>query len=92
MDQEHDYHQWQDRAQQEWESLCGRCGALEDPCEYLRKDVYQKFYCVIYKHRFGMHKTISGKPLRCVSIRKILHHRWPGDDCCGYKKHLNIKT
>ncbi len=84
------YQTWRDEQTARWESLCGRCGACcgaydGDPCEHLRQDEGKKYYCSIYATRFGMHKTISGKDIRCVPIRDILNSSWPGDHCCGYK-------
>ncbi len=75
----------------QWEAHCGRCGACcgaydGDPCEHLRRSDDKKYFCGIYEHRFGEHKTISGKTINCVPIRQILHSSWPGDHCCGYKK------
>ena len=88
------YQQLQDRQLQEWEARCGRCGACcgafdGDPCEHLRGNKPGEYFCSIYDHRFGMHKTVSGKDIRCVPIRIILNSSWPGDACCGYKKHLS---
>jgi hypothetical protein len=87
------YEQWQNRQQDRWESLCGRCGACcgaveGDPCEHLRGGKRGEYYCSIYENRFGTHKTVSGKPFECVPIRRILHKSWPGDECCGYKKEM----
>ncbi|MDE2027884.1 MAG: hypothetical protein KGK03_06560 [Candidatus Omnitrophica bacterium] len=85
------YNQWIDTKNLEWEGLCHRCGAccgaLEDPCENLRKDPSGKYYCVVYEHRFGQWHTVSGKLLTCVPIsRKLAQgHSWPGDGECGYK-------
>lgn len=91
MNQEQErYHQFQEQELARWEAKCGRCGACcgaydGDPCEHLRKDNQQKYFCSVYEHRFGQHKTISGKQINCVPIRQILHASWPGDSCCGYK-------
>ena len=79
--------------EERWEALCGRCGACcgvveGDPCEHLRGDQKYKYYCSIYENRFGEHRTVSGKILKCVPIRQVIHGSWPGDDCCGYKKEL----
>jgi hypothetical protein len=45
-----------------------------------------KYGCRIYKDRLGLHKTRGGRLFRCVPIRDVLHQRWAGDECCGYKK------
>lgn len=76
-----------------WESLCGHCGACcgasdGDPCENLATKDDGRYYCRIYEQRFGLRRTKSGRVFRCVPIRNILHQSWPGDECCGYKKHL----
>jgi uncharacterized cysteine cluster protein YcgN (CxxCxxCC family) len=89
----HRYAQWQEMQEKRWESLCGRCGACcgaveGDPCEHLRGSKKGDYYCSIYENRFGLHKTLSGKPFLCVPIRKVLHESWPGDECCGYKKEM----
>lgn len=77
---------------EEWEALCGHCGAccgaFDDPCEHLAKLPSGKYRCTIYEYRFGWHKTVSGKSLQCVPIRNILHTSWQGDACCGYKETL----
>ena len=87
------YDQWHQMQEARWESLCGRCGACcgtvdGDPCEHLRGNERGKYHCTIYTNRFGLHKTVSGKPFLCVPIRDVLHKSWPGDECCGYKKEL----
>ena len=86
------YLQWMETKSQAWESLCTRCGAccgaLDDPCENLRKDSSDKYFCAVYERRFGQWHTVSGKPLTCVPIRDKLAqgHTWPGEQHCGYKK------
>ena len=90
MDEKQKYEKWQLTQQDRWESLCGRCGACcgtkdGDPCEHLGRSEDNKYFCRIYENRFGLHKTVSGKPFKCVPIRQILHTSWPGDECCGYK-------
>ncbi len=89
------YLNWQSQQLEQWEAKCGRCGACcgafdGDPCEHLRQDDAKKYFCSIYDHRFGTHKTVSGKTINCVPIRQILHNSWPGDFCCGYKKKGNL--
>jgi len=96
MDNQH-YDQWQKMQESRWESLCGRCGACcgaaeGDPCEHLRGSKRGEYYCAVYENRFGLHKTVSGKPFECVPIRQILHKSWPGDECCGYKKEMKRFT
>jgi len=66
----------QQKEELEYEALCKRCGACcgaldGDPCEDLRKDSDGKFYCSVYTHRIGMHKTLSGKQFACVPIRDL---------------------
>jgi hypothetical protein len=80
-----------ERQWQEWEARCSCCGACcgiaeGDPCEHLAQSENGKYLCRIYENRFGLYKTISGKPFRCVPIRDILHKNWPGEHRCGYKK------
>ena len=59
--------------EKEWEARCARCGAccgaLEDPCENLRRSPEGKYFCSVYDRRFGTWHTISGKELNCVPIR-----------------------
>lgn len=83
----------QEEQERQWEAKCTRCGACcgiieGDPCEHLVELKCGKYACAIYERRFGLHKTRSGKPFRCVPIRDILHLSWPGDRCCGYKNGL----
>ena len=87
------YELWQQAQETRWESLCGRCGACcgvteGDPCEHLRGSKKGEYHCSIYENRFGEHKTVTGKTIRCVPIRQIIHNSWPGDECCGYKREL----
>ena len=91
LNEERRYQALQDRQAKEWEARCTRCGACcgvaeGDPCEHVAEAENGKYICNIYENRFGLHKTRSGKPLRCVPIRDILHVSWPGDQCCGYKR------
>ncbi len=86
------YQNWQQKQLDAWENKCTRCGACcgvaeGDPCEHLVEASKGKYICSIYENRFGFHKTVSGKVFECVSIRQILHKWWPGDQCCGYKRH-----
>src|SRR5512147_536549 len=89
--EEERYRRREDERERWWEALCGRCGACcgvadGDPCENLTRDAGGRWACGIYENRFGIHRTVSGKEIRCVPIRQILHKSWPGDACCGYKK------
>jgi len=91
MPDELQYQQLQEKQFRDWEAKCTFCGACcgiveGDPCEHLRQTGVGKYFCSIYDNRFGLHKTRSGKPFRCVPIRDILHQSWLGDQCCGYKK------
>jgi len=74
----------------EWEALCRNCGAccgaFEDPCEHLKMSADGKSSCAVYADRFGLHRTVSGEPLRCIPIREKLGMSWPGDERCGYKR------
>ncbi|MBN1870300.1 MAG: hypothetical protein JW847_06995 [Candidatus Omnitrophica bacterium] len=84
------YEQLQAKQLNEWEVLCHCCGSCcgindNDPCEHLMEVHKGKFFCDIYENRFGMHKTISGKPFKCVPIRDVLQMFWAGDGNCGYK-------
>ncbi len=86
------YQQWMMEQEALWEARCTRCGAccgsLEDPCENLRRNENNQYYCAVYERRFGVWHTISGKELRCVPIRQklALGQSWPGDQHCGYKQ------
>ena len=86
------YNKWTQIQEQEWEGRCTRCGAccgaLDDPCENLRKNINNKYYCSAYERRFGTWRTVSGKEIVCVPLRVKLakSESWPGDEHCGYKK------
>ncbi len=84
------YRRDQVRREKQWEARCRNCGACcglaeGDPCEHLRGSFEQGTSCAVYGNRFGKHRTVSGRSMRCVPVRKILHQRWPGDEHCGYK-------
>jgi hypothetical protein len=86
------YEAFQHKQEKEWEARCTRCGACcglyeGDPCEHLTKAQDGRYSCSVYANRFGIRKTVSGREFKCVSIREVLHMSWPGDSCCGYKKH-----
>ncbi|MFA5088301.1 MAG: hypothetical protein WC552_04630 [Candidatus Omnitrophota bacterium] len=88
---EHPYEQLQKRQLREWEALCRHCGACcgateGDPCEHLLHLESGQCACDIYEHRFGLHKTRSGKTFYCLPIREILNQDWPGSGNCAYKK------
>ena len=84
------YNDWQEIKAEKWESLCSRCGAccgaLDDPCENLRK-MNGRYHCAVYERRFGQWKTISGKEINCVPIREKLRsdESWPGDEGADIK-------
>ncbi len=94
MSDDREYQKFLEQCQREWEARCSRCGACcgvveGDPCEHLRRFKKGGYYCSIYTERFGLHKTVGGRPFRCVPIRDILHKSWPGDQDCAYKKDLS---
>ena len=86
------YQQLLQEQHREWEARCTHCGvccgALEDPCENLRKSSSGKYFCSVYERRLGTWRTVSGKSFECVMIRDKLARgeSWPGDEHCGYKK------
>jgi len=86
------YNEWMDDKSIEWENKCHHCaaccGAFDDPCENLHKDLNGSFYCRVYEQRFGQWHSVSGKELACIPIRKKISqgHSWPGDEYCGYKQ------
>lgn len=76
--------------EEEWETLCLRCGASDDPCKHLKKDANDIFFCEIYPHRFGLRETVGGEKFFCVPVREVLHSWWPRCHLCAYKKKLKI--
>lgn len=92
---------WQRLAEkeEEWESLCLRCGACcgayDDPCLHLKKNQDSKFYCEIYPKRFGVRETKKGDQFRCVPIKELIDGYWKKDRRCVYKQikknKLNLK-
>jgi len=77
--------------EEEFEAVCIRCGACcgaydGDPCEHLRPKADGSYFCVCYEKRAGVHHTIYGTEMDCVSIREVLHEQWVGDERCAYKK------
>ncbi|MFA5311666.1 MAG: hypothetical protein WC355_05125 [Candidatus Omnitrophota bacterium] len=66
----------QEEEEARYEALCRRCGACcgaldGDPCEELRKNELGEYFCPVYDHRIGMHRTVSGKQFACVPIRYL---------------------
>ena len=66
----------QEENERSYEALCKRCGACcgaldGDPCEELRREESGRYFCSVYGHRVGMHKTVSGKEFACVPIRDL---------------------
>ncbi|MBN1521901.1 MAG: hypothetical protein JW928_05145 [Candidatus Aureabacteria bacterium] len=86
-----DYHCITTLQEKNYESLCLQCGIccgiLNDPCIHLKKDG-QLTRCEVYSDRFREHTTVSGKTLRCIPIRNILHEDWLGKDRCAYVRAL----
>ena len=85
------YKKMQEKKELEHEALCKRCGACcgileSDPCEHLKKDSDDKYFCDIYENRFGMQKTLKGEPILCVPLRNVLHKTWWGRIGCVYYK------
>lgn len=81
----------QEEDEARYEALCRRCaaccGALDgDLCEELKKNESGEYFCSVYDHRIGMHKTISGKQFACVPIR-YLRPNLPLSSCVYYS-HL----
>lgn len=80
---------------QEWESLCIRCGACcgayDDPCVHLKGSGPGHYYCDIYERRLGERTTVGGEKFECVPVREILHTWWPGSHLCAYKKKMGKK-
>jgi len=88
-----EYEAYQILKEKEFENICQRCGNCcgikgKDPCMHLVRLPDGKHHCDIYESRGGIQKTRSGRFFECVSIRNILHHDWPGNWSCAYKKLL----
>ncbi|MFA5005238.1 MAG: hypothetical protein WC561_03810 [Candidatus Omnitrophota bacterium] len=82
------YSQKQKEEQEQYESLCRRCGACcgaysGDPCLNLEKEPSGKYRCKVYENRIGMQKTVSGKNFACVPIRD-LRPNLPFKGCAYY--------
>jgi hypothetical protein len=89
MSEQHQYQEWMQTRERDWEALCCHCGAccgaFDDPCENLMfRD--GKSFCRVYENRLGVQKTIKGEAFACVSIRQKMGTSWPGDERCRYKK------
>ncbi len=83
------YKQFQAEKYHEFEAACKRCGACcgvveGDPCEHLVKLRNGRYFCDTYEDRLGVHRTISGAMVRCVSVREIINKDWPGIWQCAY--------
>ena len=80
------------KKEREWEKLCvrcgGCCGAYDDPCLHLKKRRNNKYFCAIYKNRFGTRKTVNGEEFDCVLVKDIIKTHWKNDHLCTCKKHL----
>lgn len=74
------YYKYQQQKEDEFESMCKRCGACcgaydGDPCALLAFDpALNVYYCTDYENRLGTQKTVSGKSFECVSILENLRH------------------
>ena len=90
--QEEKYRAYLAEKEQEWETLCLRCGACcgayEDPCRELKKGTDGKYFCGIYSRRYGARQTVGGKKFRCMPLRDIIHMSWDHDQLCAYKKDI----
>lgn len=93
---DHIYLEYQTRKFIEYENLCRRCGACcgikdGDPCENLSLAPEGSYYCSIYENRFGIRRTIAGREISCVPIRRIIHKTWMGRAECGYVRSFSSK-
>ncbi|MBF0595121.1 MAG: hypothetical protein HQL22_09145 [Candidatus Omnitrophica bacterium] len=83
---------WLSSKHHEWESLCRNCGAccgaFEDPCEHLHIGQEGKSTCLVYEHRLGPRKTVSGQSFNCINIRQKFGQSWPGDTECPYRRTI----
>ncbi|MCK5306228.1 MAG: hypothetical protein KAJ66_03770 [Candidatus Omnitrophica bacterium] len=75
----------------DFEAICQRCGICcgsedGDPCQHLKKDKDNKYYCDIYQKRFGLHKTVNGTIINCVPIEEALRGREELRKKCAYAK------
>ncbi len=60
------------------ENICRHCGvccgAEDDPCEHLERLADGKYFCRIYRERFGWRRTVGGNQFRCIPIRQALFY------------------
>ena len=96
MSDQQTYQDYLKKKSEEHESLCRRCGCCcgvldGDPCQHLVADGPNAYRCDIYENRIGLHKTKSGKEMKCVPIRDILFESWSGSENCIYKKLLKTR-
>ncbi|MCK4519429.1 MAG: hypothetical protein KAU12_04835 [Candidatus Omnitrophica bacterium] len=75
----------------EFEAICQRCGICcgsedGDPCQHLKKDKDNKYFCAIYQKRFGLHKTVNGILIKCVPIEEALRDKPELRKKCAYAK------
>lgn len=79
------------KAEEDYENLCLRCGGCcglfeKDPCTELIADGDGRYHCGIYENRFGLRHTIHGNEFLCVPVRRVRSGSWAGSWRCGYKK------
>lgn len=86
------YEAYFEERRKQWENMCRRCGgccgAYDDPCQHLKRNVQGLFYCEIYDRRFGERRSVGGEKFDCVPVREILHSHWKNDHLCAYKRYL----
>ncbi|MFA5039335.1 MAG: hypothetical protein WC732_06610 [Candidatus Omnitrophota bacterium] len=81
------------KAQEDYEGLCLRCGGCcglfeNDPCTELRSGNDGRHFCGIYEERFGLRRTVRGNEFLCVPMRNVISGSWAGSWKCAYKKQL----
>jgi len=76
--------------EREYEAICKQCGlccgALNDPCQHLKKIDTNRYTCDTYQDRAGKHQTISNKTFTCVSIRDLVEKNATPYGCAYSKK------
>ena len=86
---ENKYQDYQIKKEQEFESICKRCGnccgVKDDPCIHLVAQADGTYFCDTYESRRGKQKTKSGKEFNCIFVREILHKDWNGSGKCAYR-------